>query len=126
MDPLNTLDTSLYGRGNLIVKPLIVVEILTAGFTGMLWMAGLTQATARELSQETYHVLSQGMSEAEVVARTGSPDRRIENYEPTQLSQRVVSYQYIWNGETSKDEWTTTVTFSSNTNRVIRIDRDRK
>lgn len=89
-------------------------------------MAGLTQATARELSQETYHVLSQGMSEAEVVARTGPPDRRIETYEPTQLSQRVVSYQYIWNGETSKDEWTSTVTFSSNTNRVIRIDRDRK
>lgn len=126
MDPRNTLDTSLYGRGNLIVKPLTVVGILTAGFTGMLWMAGLTQATARELSQETYHLLSQGMSEAEVVARTGPPDRRIENYEPTQLSQRVVSYQYIWNGETSKDEWTTTVTFSSNTNRVIRIDRDRK
>lgn len=108
------------------MKPLIIVGMLAVGFTEVLWLGSLTSAAARELAQETYHVLSQGMSEAEVVARTGPPDRRIENYEPTPLGQRVVSYQYIWNGETSKDEWTTTVTFSSNTNRVIRIDRDRK
>ena len=108
------------------MKPIIVGGILMAGLTGMLGLDSLTQATARELSQDTYHLLSQGMSEAEVVARTGPPDRRIETFEPTPLSQRVVSYQYIWNGETSTDEWTTTVTFSSNTNRVIRIDRDRR
>jgi hypothetical protein len=108
------------------MKSFTIVGMLTVVLTGVLWLGSLTQATARELSQETYHLLSQGMSEAEVVARTGPPDRRIENYEPTQLGQRVVSYLYVWNGETSKDEWTTTVTFSSNTNRVIRIDRDRK
>ena len=108
------------------MKPLIIVGMLAVECTGVHWLCGLQSAIARELPQETYHLLSHGMSEAEVVARTGPPDRRIENYEPTPLSQRVISYQYVWNGETSKDEWTTTVTFSSNTNRVIRIDRDRK
>jgi hypothetical protein len=66
------------------------------------------------------------MTEPEVVGRTGQPDRRIDQFEPTPLSQRLVNYQYIWGGDTSKGEWTTTITFSANTNKVIRIDRDRK
>lgn len=81
---------------------------------------------ARELDHDTYRMLSHGMTEAEVVSRAGQPDRRLDQLEPTQLSQRLVSYQYVWGGETSNGEWTTTVTFSANTNRVIRIDRDRK
>lgn len=108
------------------MKPIITGVLLTVGLTSTMWLCSLQSASARELSQETYHFVSHGMSEAEVMARTGPPDRRIDNYEPTPLGQRVVSYQYIWGGETSKGEWTTTVTFSANTNTVIRIDRDRK
>ncbi|MBX3303099.1 MAG: hypothetical protein KF693_12865 [Nitrospira sp.] len=81
---------------------------------------------ARELDQETYHMLSYGMTESGVVGRTGQPDRRIDQFEPTPLSQRLISYQYIWGGDTSRGEWTTTVTFSSNTNKVIRIERERR
>ena len=81
---------------------------------------------ARELDQDTYRMLSHGMTEAEVVGRAGQPDRRLDQFEPTQLSQRLVSYQYVWGGDTNNGEWTTTVTFSANTNRVMRIDRDRK
>lgn len=94
----------------------------------MVMMIGLAvlQATARELDQEIYQMLSHGMTEPEVVGRTGQPDRRIDQLEPTPLSQRIVTYQYIWGGDTSKGEWTTTITFSSNTNKVIRIDRDRR
>jgi hypothetical protein len=81
---------------------------------------------ATEVNLETFGMLSQGMTEPEVVGRTGQPDRRIDQFEPTPLSQRLVSYQYIWNGDTSKGEWTTTVTFSANTNKAVRIDRERK
>lgn len=86
----------------------------------------LSSVDARELDQETYQLLSYGMTEAEVVGRAGQPDRRIDQLEPTPLSQRIVSYQYIWGGDTNRGEWTTTITFSSNTNRVIRIDRERR
>lgn len=82
--------------------------------------------SARELDQDVYRMLSHGMTEPEVVARIGQPDQRIDQLEATPLSQRITSYQYIWAGHTSNGEWTTTVTFSSNTNKVIRIDRDRK
>jgi hypothetical protein len=81
---------------------------------------------ATEVNLETFGMLSQGMTEPEVVGRTGQPDGRIDQFEPTPLSQRLVSYQYIWNGDTSKGEWTTTVTFSANTNKAVRIDRERK
>src|ERR1051325_7263401 len=81
---------------------------------------------ATEVNLETFGMLSQGMTEPEVVGRTGQPDRRIDQFEPTPFSQRLVSYQYIWNGDTSKGEWTTTVTFSANTNKAVRIDRERK
>ncbi|MBS0166226.1 MAG: hypothetical protein JSR29_09100 [Nitrospira sp.] len=60
------------------------------------------------------------------MARTGQPDQRIDQYEPTSLNQRLVTYQYLWVGDAQKDEWTTTVTFSANTNKVLRLDRDRK
>lgn len=96
---------------------------------GVFWsvVGGFGIATeARELDQDTYRMLSHGMTEAEVVGRTGQPDRRLDQFEPTQLNQRLVSYQYVWSGETNNGEWTTTVTFSANTNRVIRIDRERK
>lgn len=85
-----------------------------------------TTVSARELDQDTYRLLSHGMTEGEVVGRTGQPDRRLDQFEPTQLSQRLVSYQYIWGGDTGKGEWTTTITFSATTNKVIRIERDRK
>lgn len=78
-------------------------------------------AAARELALEVY-----GMTEPEVVRRTGSPDQRIEQYEPSPLGQRVVSYQYVWNGNADKGEWTTTITFSSNTNKVVQMDRSRR
>lgn len=81
---------------------------------------------ARELSLETFGMLTYGMSEADVMARTGPPDQRIDQFEPTPLNQRLVTYQYVWVGDTQKDGWTTTVTFSANTNKVIRINRDRK
>ena len=86
----------------------------------------LPSADGRELEQEIYQMLSYGMTEAEVVGRAGQPDRRLDQFEPTSLSQRLVSYQYIWGGDTNKGEWTTTVTFSSNTNKVIRIDREHR
>ena len=57
---------------------------------------GLQSADARELGQEIYQMLSYGMTEAEVVGRAGQPDRRIDQFEPTPLSQRLISYQYIW------------------------------
>ncbi len=91
-----------------------VVEIITS------------QVDARELDQETYRMLSHGMTEPEVVGRAGQPDRRLDQFEPTSLNQRLVSYQYVWGGETNQGEWTTTITFSANTNKVIRIDRDRR
>jgi len=94
------------------------IGILVGGVSGCL--------EARELDQDTYRMLSQGMTEAEVVGRAGQPDRRLDQFEPTQLNQRLVSYQYIWGGDTNNGEWTTTITFSANTNRVIRIDRDRR
>ena len=81
---------------------------------------------ARELPQETFGMMSYGMTEAEVVGRAGQPDRRLDQIEPTPQSQRLISYQYIWGGDTSKGEWTTTITFSGTTNKVIHIDRDRK
>lgn len=95
-----------------------VVLSIAVGFSSRL--------EARELDQDIYRMLSYGMTEGEVVSRAGQPDRRLDQFEPTQLSQRLVSYQYVWGGDTSSGEWTTTVTFSANTNRVIRIDRDRK
>lgn len=81
---------------------------------------------ARELPLEAVGMVTVGMSEADVMARTGPPDQRIDQFEPTPLNQRLVTYQYVWVGDTRKDEWTTTVTFSANTNKVIRISRDRK
>lgn len=88
---------------------------------------GMVRAVSTsELDQDTYRLLSYGMSEGDVVGRTGQPDRRLDQFEPTPLSPRLVSYQYIWSGDTSKGEWTTTITFSANTNKVIRIERDRK
>ena len=90
------------------------------------WIAVTTTVNARELDQDTYRLLSQSMTEGEVVGRTGAPDRRLDQFEPTPQSQRLVSYQYIWSGDTNKGEWTTTITFSANTNKVMRIERDRK
>lgn len=90
------------------------------------WIAVTTTVNARELDQDTYRLLSQSMTEGDVVGRTGTPDRRLDQFEPTPQSQRLVSYQYIWSGDTSKGEWTTTITFSANTNKLIRIERDRK
>lgn len=49
-------------------------------------------ASARELDQEIYRLLSHGMTEPEVVGRTGQPDRRIDQLEPTPLSQRITNY----------------------------------
>ncbi len=83
-------------------------------------------AAARELALEVYGMIGYGMTEPEVVRRTGSPDQRIEQYEPSPLGQRVVSYQYVWNGNADKGEWTTTITFSSNTNKVVQMDRSRR
>jgi hypothetical protein len=83
-------------------------------------------ANARELEQKTYQLLSYGMIEAEVVGRAGQPDQRIDQFEPTPLSQRLISYQCILGGDTSRGEWTTTVTFSSNTNKMIHIERERR
>lgn len=103
----------------------IAVWILIAGIVGVGQITTLL-ADARELAQETFGMMSYGMTEAEVVGRAGQPDRRLDQVEPTPQSQRLVSYQYIWGGDTSKGEWTTTITFSATTNTVIRIDRDRK
>jgi len=105
----------------------IILSILVTVTVGGSWIGkAVPSADARELDQETYQLLSYGMTEAEVVGRAGQPDRRIDQLEPTPLSQRIISYQYIWGDDTSKGEWTTTVTFSSNTNKVIRIDRERR
>jgi hypothetical protein len=100
--------------------------MLSIGVFGSV-VGGFGMATeARELDQDTYRMLSHGMTEADVVSRAGQPDRRLDQLEATQLNQRLVSYQYVWGGDTNNGEWTTTVTFSANTNRVIRIERDRK
>ena len=103
----------------------ILIWILISIASSVMGMV-LSSVDARELDQETYQLLSYGMTEAEVVGRAGQPDRRIDQFEPTPLSQRLISYQYIWGGDTHKGEWTTTITFSSNTNKVIRIDRERR
>ncbi|MBX3327160.1 MAG: hypothetical protein KF682_14770 [Nitrospira sp.] len=107
------------------MKQGILIWILISIASSVMGMI-LSSVDARELDQETYQLLSYGMTEAEVVGRAGQPDRRIDQLEPTPLSQRIVSYQYIWGGDTNRGEWTTTITFSSNTNRVIRIDRERR
>jgi len=107
------------------MKQTMAVWLLSLGLVGIGPVA-VSPVDARELNLETFGMLSYGMTEAEVVGRTGQPDRRIDQFEPTTLSQRLVSYQYIWGGETGKGEWTTTITFSANTNKVIRIDRDRQ
>lgn len=83
-------------------------------------------ASARELDQHTFGMLSLGMTEAAVVGRTGPPDRRLDNTQPTLLGQAVVSYQYIWGGDRNIGEWTTIITFSTQTNTVINLTRDRK
>lgn len=108
-------------RHPILLAILVVLTVDSSGIGNT-----LLSAEARELAQETYQMLSYGMTEGEVVGRAGPPDRRIDQFEPTPLSQRVISYQYIWGGDTNKGEWTTTVTFSSNTNKVIRIDRERR
>lgn len=107
------------------MKQTIAIVLLSLGIVGIGPVA-VSPVGARELSLETFGMLSVGMTEGEVVGRAGQPDRRLDQFEPSPLSQRLVSYQYIWGGETSNGEWTTTVTFSSNTNKVIRIDRDRR
>jgi len=107
------------------MKQTMAVWLLSLGLVGI-GLVATSPVGARELNLETFGMLSYGMTEAEVVGRAGQPDRRIDQFEPTPLSQRLVSYQYIWGGETSKGEWTTTITFSANTNKVIRIDRDRQ
>jgi len=107
------------------MKQTMAVWLLSLGLVGIGTVA-VSPVDARELNLETFGMLSHGMTEAEVVGRTGQPDRRIDQFEPTPLSQRLVSYQYVWGGETGKGEWTTTITFSANTNKVIRIDRDRQ
>lgn len=104
----------------------VAAWILSVGVFWSIAGAFSVHLHARELDHDTYRMLSHGMTEADVVSRAGQPDRRLDQVEPTQLSQRLVSYQYVWGGETNAGEWTTTVTFSANTNRVIRIDRDRK
>lgn len=107
------------------MKYTMAVWIVSVGLMGIGQMAA-PPACARELAQETFGMLSYGMTEAEVVGRAGQPDRRLDQFEPTPLNQQLVSYQYIWGGDTSKGEWTTTITFSARTNKVIHIDRDRK
>jgi hypothetical protein len=87
--------------------------------------AGCLTVRRTRVTSETFGMMSHGMTEAEVVGRAGQPDRRLDQIEPTPQSQRLISYQYIWGGDTSKGEWTTTITFSGTTNKVIRIDRDR-
>jgi hypothetical protein len=107
------------------VKHTMAMWIVIVGIVCIGQMAALPTG-ARELAQKTFGMMSYGMTEAEVVGRAGQPDRRLDQFEPTPLSQRLVSYQYIWGGDTSKGEWTTTITFSATTNKVIRVDRDRK
>ncbi|BCA53462.1 hypothetical protein W02_06020 [Nitrospira sp. KM1] len=108
------------------MKPHTFTTVLTFVLILSVNAASNLPACARELDLEVYGMVSYGMTEAEVARRTGSPDQRIDQYEPTQLGQRVVSYQYVWNGDASKGEWTTTITFSSNTNKVVQIDRSRR
>ncbi len=98
-------------------------------FALLVTMSGLLAATpmqARELPLETFGMISHGMSEAEVMSRTGQPDQRVDQWQPTQLNQTLISYQYIWVGESGKNEWTTTITFSAKTNKVIDLSRERR
>jgi hypothetical protein len=99
--------------------------ILTVGLMGIGQMSP-PLADARELDQQTFGMLGLGMTEAAVVARTGPPDRRLDNIQPTLLGQVLMSYQYVWGGDTNMGEWTTIITFSAQTNTVIHLSRERK
>jgi hypothetical protein len=68
--------------------------ILTVGLMGIGQMSP-PLADARELDQQTFGMLGLGMTEAAVVARTGPPDRRLDNIQPTLLGQVLMSYQYV-------------------------------
>ena len=103
----------------------MAVWILTVGLMGIGQMAA-SPASARELDQQTFGMLSLGMAEPAVVGRTGPPDRCLDNIQPTLLGQVLVSYQYIWGGDTNNGEWTTIIAFSAQTNTVIHLTRDRK
>ena len=107
------------------MKHTMAMWILITGIVGIGQIDALLVG-ARELPEETFGMMSYGMTEAEVVGRAGQPDRCLDRIEPTPQSQRLIGYRYIWGGETSKGEWTTTITISGTTSKVIRIDRDRK
>lgn len=81
----------------------MAVWILSVGLLGIGQMAA-PSVGARELDQQTFGMLSRGMTEAAVVGRTGQPDRRLDNIAPTLLGQQLVSYQYVWGGDTNKGE----------------------
>ena len=81
-------------------------------------IAAYTSLGARELEFEAYSMISSGMTEVEVLSRAGKPD--------TQRSMGNSKYGWIWFGDPQKDEWTTTVTFSSVTKLVVDVARTRR
>lgn len=49
-------------------------------------------------------MLNDGMTGAEVISRAGQPHQWIDQFEPTILGQRLVTYQYGWIGDANKGE----------------------
>jgi hypothetical protein len=82
-------------------------------------IAACTSVGARELDFEVYSMISSGMTEVDVLSRAGQPDNQRNGKARNQ-------YSWVWFGDPRKDEWTTTVTFSSVTKLVVEVSRTRQ
>jgi hypothetical protein len=105
-----------------MMRRLVVLILLILSVQIATNLFSLRAVDARELEFEAYSMISAGMTDADVLGRTGEPDKKI-NWPPQRGRD---TYQYIWLGDGSRDEWTTVITFSSNTSKVINVSRHRK
>jgi hypothetical protein len=82
-------------------------------------IAACASVGARELDFEVYSMIGSGMTEVDVLSRAGQPDSQMR------IGKARNQFSWIWFGDPQKDEWTTTVTFSSVTKLVVEVSRTR-